>query len=206
MSNKLIVFGDSHIEMYRPFVTDLCAVAGATAYGLINENSVTNAKGQFTSFITSTSSNYIISCLGEVDCNSLVWKKRETMSWKDLVKESIDRYINFLSQFSCKFIVSCVPLPPVELYNVPPFSTKPAQPFRIQVDWDKRLRTDIVNYFNLSMFNLCKQNDIFFLDFTEETKNNSGLLNMDFAINSNNTHLDPIKMKSIIYKKLKELF
>lgn len=199
----MIALGDSHIDIYKPFATTLCLVGGASAYGLHNKESITKALTIFTNFLTPQSPDYVISMLGEVDCNSIAWTLSQgDKSWEGIIDTSITRYINFIKQFRFKFIISSAPLSPVERFDKLPFLT-PTSPRR-SVKWDRSKRAQVVNYFNSKMKKLCIMNNIYFLDFTKETTNDSGLLNMNYAISHKDVHLDRLKMKPILTTKLKE--
>jgi hypothetical protein len=93
--STLVALGDSHLEALQ-FAADLglisardvklCIVPGATAVGLRNPNSATNALGTFRQFVTGLPrSVHVLLHLGEVDCGFVIW-------WMEQVKgESIER-------------------------------------------------------------------------------------------------------------------
>lgn len=107
--NHLIALGDSHLEALK-LAADLnilniesssfFIVPGATAVGLRNPNSVTDALGIFSSALASQSADSrVIIHLGEVDCGFVMWwrAKKYGESVEVQFKESISAYGDFLS-------------------------------------------------------------------------------------------------------------
>lgn len=105
---RLLAFGDSHLIALR-YAAELglldsddnhfCIVPGATAVGLRNPNSTTNALSIFLEFAASRPrSSYVIVQLGEVDCGFVVWwrlqKHGETVERQ--IEESLSAYRGFL--------------------------------------------------------------------------------------------------------------
>ena len=79
----ILVFGDSHSMVFRycnnkqnKFKFHVCEVGGATALGLVNPNSKTNALPIFSNKIRNSNSKMfkkVFLMLGEVDCGFVIW-------------------------------------------------------------------------------------------------------------------------------------
>lgn len=200
----MIALGDSHIELFKNHVVTTCLVPGATAYGLANEDSITQSKDKFDSFLSINKSNYAIFCLGEVDCNSIAWIKRNDLDWRDYIIEATNRYFQYLKTVPRKVIISSAPLPGVDFYNKPPFSDR-RRILRTEVTWNRKTRTLIVDAFNNRLAQLCKENKIPFITFAKETRSPDGMLDKyysKYVEDGVNIHLDPVKMGSIIADKI----
>ena len=81
ISERLIGMGDSHLDNFSFFCAATCRIPGATAHGLVNDNSVTRSREAFKSFLSAFPSYIPFLCLGEVDCNSLPWYISYGMYW-----------------------------------------------------------------------------------------------------------------------------
>lgn len=105
--NKLLAFGDSHLEALK-FAWDLkllqaddaifCIVPGATAVGLRNPNSVTNALEIFQAAAEEhRDATHALIHLGEVDCGFVVWWR--CMKFGESVERQIDCSIDAYGKF-----------------------------------------------------------------------------------------------------------
>lgn len=190
---KFLSLGDSHTIMFRNRCAAMCIVPGATAYGLKNGSSITNGRNIFSSILQVT--DYVpIICLGEVDCNSLLWRLEANI--QDFIDQSTSSLVEFLSSHNKPFIVSSVILPPVDNYQ--------ETQVRTFVHANKVERTAVVKQFN----NLLKQKSTskghLFLDLTPDIEGEDGLLNPYFAKSPRETHLDNKKIIPVIKRKLNE--
>lgn len=90
----MLLFSDSN---------DFCIVPGATAVGLRNPNSITDALNIFRCVVEKSSkSSYVLIHLGEVDCGFVIWwrAKRYGESIQKQVKESLIVYQDFIRELS----------------------------------------------------------------------------------------------------------
>ncbi|HWT98412.1 MAG TPA: hypothetical protein VN229_12385, partial [Terriglobales bacterium] len=108
MHCNFLFVGDSHIGYFRqavqmigllPWQYQFCEVGGATAVGMRNPNSATNALQIFRHFLQDKSrQSTIVLQLGEVDCGFVIWyrarKYEEAM--QDQLRESIAAYLGFV--------------------------------------------------------------------------------------------------------------
>lgn len=105
---RLLVLGDSHIEslqiaadlgLLRSGESEFCIVPGATAVGLRNPNSVTNAISLFRIAARGRSQTHrVLIHLGEVDCGFVMWwrQSRYGESIESQVCQSISAYKEFV--------------------------------------------------------------------------------------------------------------
>jgi len=122
--------GDSHTEVFKsPDMKKMVGVErlrvvtvqGATAFGLSNPNSKTNAITIFKRELRAIPKNQnVVLMLGEVDCGFLVWLQAEKYGTSEIeqMQESLCRYTELLSyiadrNFSSVAVVS-VPPPTIE--------------------------------------------------------------------------------------------
>ncbi len=104
----LIALGDSHLEALK-FAADagllqsadahFCVIPGATAVGLRNPHSTTDALNKFREFLAASPRNaHVLVHLGEVDCGFVIWwrqqKYGETLERQ--LQESLAAYRSFL--------------------------------------------------------------------------------------------------------------
>jgi len=126
---KYFVFGDSHTEVFqyinkkdllRFIEFEVTLVGGATAQGMRNPNSKTNALEIFSNKIYSLSKkSTLFFLLGEVDTGFVIWYR--ALKYQESVEvqllESINHYIKFLEQIIRdgykKIIVISAPLPTI---------------------------------------------------------------------------------------------
>lgn len=186
--------------MFEGLANRLIMVPGATAYGLVNKDSKTKAGAIFSEALNAHKDSFQIFCLGEVDCNALIWKRE--ISIPRFVVKSTNNYINFVKHNSLKPIVCSVPLPPVESYQQPPYSLRKDKP-RGYVKADKKHRTQVVNFFNSRLKTLCTVISCPFINLTPHIQNGEGLLNMKFSRSPADSHLNGL-VEPILRKLLNE--
>jgi hypothetical protein len=108
MQGNILFLGDSHIGYFRRAVQELgflprqdqfCEVGGATAVGMRNPNSATNALQIFRGFLQHKSRQAtVVLQLGEVDCGFVIWyrAKKYNEAIQDQLRESIAAYLAFV--------------------------------------------------------------------------------------------------------------
>lgn len=105
---KLLALGDSHLDALK-FAADLnllavdevsfCIVPGATAVGMRNPNSITNALTQFRMAASSVQdATHVLIHLGEVDCGFVMWWRQQKYgeSIEHQMHESLAAYCDFI--------------------------------------------------------------------------------------------------------------
>ncbi|WP_216351889.1 hypothetical protein [Brevundimonas sp. LM2] len=105
-----LVIGDSHVDAIvagTKHLTLPCKsilVGGATAVGMRNPNSATNALSQFRDAVIPARSNAIpVLQLGEVDCGFVIWYRAEKLgdSIEAQMLASIKAYFGFVDELLC---------------------------------------------------------------------------------------------------------
>ena len=106
--NKILALGDSHIRVFEhtyfkylmpQFSYEICYVPGATAYGIGNLHSQTNAYKIFLEMLEKYNYEEIVVTLGEVDCAYTLWNLAEKTGkpMDTLLELSVERYKIFLN-------------------------------------------------------------------------------------------------------------
>jgi len=214
-----ICLGDSHIKIFSKIDRDrsipgmyfeTIAVPGATARGLLNPNSRTDALQIFRRRIESAKPwQYLFFQLGEVDCGFLIWycAQKYKISIKDALETSILNYCNFLEwirarNFDNIYILS-VPLPTIpdgvnwgEVANA-----------RREVKASQLERTALTLEYNDRLKQECEKRGFCFIDITSEQLNPETQIIDTRFVNSDilDHHLNPIAYSVSIVKILKNL-
>lgn len=124
MKRRILVLGDSHanvfecLEFSRFWISNsfkVVSVGGATASGLENPNSKTDAYNIFRKAINDENPKYVLTMLGEVDTGFVIWYRaqKKEISVIDSLNHTIKTYTNFLSGIKAKRIVFSAPLPTI---------------------------------------------------------------------------------------------
>lgn len=115
---KLLFIGDSHARVFEyikkksflNYYLNIIWVGGATAQGMVNPNSKTNALQIFQEKIKNNTYKHIFIQLGEVDCGFVIWyrakKYSETIEFQ--MERSLKNYFSFvkwLMENKCKSII-----------------------------------------------------------------------------------------------------
>jgi len=213
---NIAVLSDSHGAVFEyaydnnllfPHVLNAEIVAGATAYGLKKENSVSYKK--YENFILKNKKySIVVLQLGEVDCGFLIWhraKKYNTLPTEQIV-HSLDGYkklLDFLLLQKKKIIMAGVILPTIKDHQTVPKGLAP----RDMVSATQKERSDLVLAFNEHLKMLAKEYGCLYVDITNETiDSKSGLLMDDYIEPSKvDCHQKCEKTAHIWARKLKEL-
>lgn len=130
MLGKRIIecFGDSHVNVFNAvnrrqslpgWHFRVNVVRGATAFGLANPNSRTNAYKVFSGWLTTLPPDRpILFMLGEVDAGYLIWMKAQQSGENAyrILDQALARYFGFLEQYANRFsslIIVGAPIPAV---------------------------------------------------------------------------------------------
>jgi len=206
-------FGDSHVAAFRTLnkYPGLCgihfrtvAINGATASGLGNPNSKTNALRTFTALLKrSPTSNSVLFLIGEVDTGFLIWwrAKKYKKDPAQLMEEALTRYNEFLlavKRVHKKVIVCSAPLPTI----------KDGQKFgevasmRREIRATQKKKTDLALDFNQGLRSWCLAQKIEFCDMDLlSLDENTGLVK-EALLNKNPTdhHFDPGEFHRILFE------
>lgn len=214
------VFGDSHTEVFqyisnKKLLTNKCFdvtfVGGATAQGMRNPNSKTNALKEFEDKIYNLKkSSRLIFQLGEVDTGFVIWyrSKKYNETVEEQLTQSINSYVGFLKKIKSKgysrIMVVSAPLPTIqdnqdwgEVANL-----------RKEITATLADRTELTLRYNKLLEEKCKENNFSFIstdDLLLDKSSNKikvSFLNKD----KNNHHLDIDAYSKVIIKKFNDGF
>lgn len=213
---KYFVFGDSHVEVFqyiekenlKPFfIFDVTMVGGATAQGMRNPNSKTNALQVFLEKINNLpTGSRLIFQLGEVDTGFVMWYRAQKYneSVEKQLEETISTYFGFIDKIINlgfkKIKIISAPLPTIEDNQ----DWGEVANARKEIKASKKQRTELTLRYNDILKENCKNRRIEFIDCNDSLYDkNTGYINDKF-INKDklNHHLDLKEYSKIILKKL----
>lgn len=209
---EILVFGDSHSpvfnhplfkEKFPNLFFNVLTVIGATASGLENPNSTTQAYPVFREAVRQTAAKQIIVMLGEVDTGFVIWyraqKYREPVA--AMMDKAITSYSRFLVELKMRFEVVCIsaPLPTIQDGN----DWGDVANARREVTASQLERTALTLEFNRIMQRFCAQNGIRYimlddLSLGEHGIVKAGLLNSD----SSDHHYDQDQYSRLLVEGL----
>jgi hypothetical protein len=198
---EILVLGDSHSPVFNhPLFNEqfphlhfnVLTVIGATASGLENPNSTTQAYPIFKQALEQTNAKQVLVMLGEVDTGFVIWyraqKYRESVA--AMMDKAIASYSQFLAELKTRFEVVCIsaPLPTIRDGN----DWGDVANARREVTASQLERTALTLEFNRIMQQFCSQNAIRYLMLDPVSLGEHGivkakLLNSDCS----NHHYDP---------------
>lgn len=210
-NNHLVALGDSHLAALK-FAADLgilnvgsnyfSIVPGATAVGLRNPNSLTDAVNIFkTSLLNQPLDSHVLIHLGEVDCGFVIWwrAKKYCESVNLQFQESIDAYSQFLEEvLENGFVKLCIAgasLPTIrDGVDFNDIANK-----RSAISVGIQQRTELTLKYNHELNKLANQFGICYFDITDGVLDRSSNLVHDFFRNpdSRDHHLDKQKIVGI---------
>lgn len=220
LSKKIVCIGDSHTGVFHfinynswfsGYFFKTLAVHGATASGIENPNSKTQAKTKFDTFLDSNTNtnSLVLFQLGEIDCGFVIWyrsyKYGETID--EQLNQTLDNYQSYILSAKSKanqIIVMSAILPTIqdgqdygEVANL-----------RKEVKASLKERTDLTLRFNKLMKKFCYEFNILFLDIENQLldKNTNTVKKILLNDNPLDHHLSNQKLGPIILKELNDLF
>ena len=175
---EVLVLGDSHARIFEYWYFMLSlplqyfnvrAVDGATASGLENPNSKTQAYATFRAALDQERYSKIILILGEVDTGFVTWfrAKKYKASIEDMYAQAVERYCSFLDEirrYGEVIVISC-PLPTIQDNN----DWGEVANLRKEVDASRYQRTKLALNFNRAIATHCSGADIRFVGLDEES-------------------------------------
>lgn len=215
---KIHFIGDSHTEVfwYMEFsplyfwrlTPKIKAVHGATATGLANPNSKTQALDIFENYLDEevNKEDYVVFQLGEVDCGFAIWYRAEKhkLSVQKQTQLAINNYSSLIQKSSAingkKTIVCSAVLPTIQEGN----NFGEVANLRKEVKTNIKERTQLTLDFNSMLKQLAEKNRLGFIDLDQHLLNektsviHSKFLHKDPA----NHHLDSSSLAKIISKEL----
>lgn len=181
---RILVFGDSHSNVFRycnektrKFKFNVTHVRGATAQGIVNPNSQTNALNIFTESINNIHNlkkiNRVAVMLGEVDCGYLIWyrHKKYSIPIKDQVELCITNLFSFVENVILKhFLPNQVIILGAHLPTIKDNTDKKfLAGARSEVNASQIDRTRLTILYNALLKKRCRDHNYNYEDITKET-------------------------------------
>lgn len=211
MMCKLLALGDSHLEALKlaselellsSEAEEFCIVPGATAVGLRNPNSLTDALNIFRDAIAKQENDtHILLHLGEVDCGFVIWwralKYGETVNRQ--FKESLLAYMDFALEVRRmgfeKICITGASLPTIRVgIDFGEVANK-----RSEISVDISDRTDLTLEYNTSLMTFAARSSFHYFDISDAVLNRSHGVVSDYFRNPDpvDHHLDKSKVAGV---------
>lgn len=213
-TEKNLVLGDSHSTVFKsrwfkiryPLKQfDVCNILGATASGLENPNSKTQAYRAFSDKLNSgIDYDRVIILLGEIDTGFIIWYRSQKygIPVEETYKKTLKVYTNFVNNVAKhnKVIVISAPLPTISDNN----DWGEVANLRKEIKVSQLKRTNLTLKFNKEVEKYCLSNGIDYLNLDAQSLGQDGLVKKTL-INKNKLdhHYDIRKYLKIIFKNLK---
>ena len=212
------VYGDSHSRIMRavhlrfpdlPFRFRTIGVDGATAFGMANPNSKTNALNVFRYWASSTArAKVALYMMGEVDCGFLIWwrAKKTGADVGGLLRIALRNYQGFLSEQLKRYdhiVVCSAPLPTIPDKGAEGKIAK----FRAEIGVDQLARTKLTLHFNKEMRAWCEMAGIIYIDMDKCSLDPDTGVVGQWLLNENRAdhHYDAVAFTRILYPLLIEV-
>ncbi len=182
---EILVLGDSHASVFLHesfkkhfphYDIKVVSIGGATASGMDNPNSQTQAYPLFVQALRTSRAKKVIVLLGEIDTGFVIWYRaiKYQASVESMLQRTVTVYSRFLSELARAVPVLCIsaPLPTIqdgkewgEVANA-----------RKEVRTSQRERTELTLRFNRQMQQHCQQQGIEYLMLDEECLGEDGCI------------------------------
>lgn len=169
---EILVLGDSHTPIFNHpafkqgfpgLVFNVVTVIGATASGLENPNTKTQAYPIFKEALRQSAAQKVIIMLGEVDTGFVIWyrARKYLESVSAMTDKAISSYSRFLQEVSERFNVVCIstPLPTIQDGN----NWGDVANARREIATTQAERTALTLHFNQKMQAFCQQRGICYI-------------------------------------------
>lgn len=214
-----ICLGDSHSAVLNYIrqqnlvskATFVCyPMPGATVSGIRNSSSKTGAISKIRKVLKNAGRwNSIIVLLGEIDCGYTIWYKVEQkgIPLADAFNTVIARYQDFLNELKDlkfkKILVISAPLPPIPDHHT---LGETAQ-IRSIIQASRHEKTQLTINFNQVMENWCQENQILYINTTQDLLDPNTLILKDEYDNHNpyDHHLSIRAYSNLLVSKLQPL-
>jgi hypothetical protein len=212
----VVCLGDSHIQIFQHVATagllphawfSVCCVVGATAQGMVNPFSVTDALSTFRSRLEMAEAwQPVVFQLGEVDCGFLVWYRaqRDGISVESQVETSLANYRAFLDEVTARgfgdVYVLSVPLPTIRDGQ----DWGEVAHARRTITATQSERTELTLRYNERLAEICAECSAVFVDVTSFQLDPATGLVADSLLNPDraNHHLNPAPYARVVAEKL----
>lgn len=197
MAKKQLLFlGDSHIQVFQyirdrnllpDYELNTMMIVGASAQGMVNWDSKTNALAEFTKALQVPTKDYsmIFTQLGEVDCGYSIWYRMQKhgTSREEELQRSVEHYLQFLLQLR-SFGYRHICITGAVLPTIPDDVEWEGEVAKIrsEVTVSYRERTDITLQYNTLLQEKAKEHGFYYCDITADILDpESQLLDRHFA-------------------------
>jgi hypothetical protein len=211
--NKILVLGDSHVEVFsnRQFLLtypktyfDVCSVGGATASGLENPRSKTQAFQIFDKALKEKDYDEIIVMLGEVDTGFVIWYRAQKydVDVMKMFKQAVDNYANFLDKVkqSGDLTVLSTPLPTIN-----DSSSGEIAHTRKEITTTQKERVDLTLSFNQAIQRLCEEKNIKYINLDDKSLGKDGVVKLELKNKDpKDHHYDFNQYAKLIISKFKK--
>jgi hypothetical protein len=211
------VLGDSHVQVFdyinkkyarSEYFFQITRVDGATALGMVNPNSKTNALEIFENKISTIQDKNapLLFLLGEVDAGFVIWYRAEKYneSVESQLQLSVVNYLKFLNKLTAlgygNLYVLSVPLPTISDYQ----ALGAIANLRKEIHSTMKQRTELTLSYNKLLKEVCKKNHIPFLDMDSPLLDNDTGVIKSIFLNSNPSdhHLRQSTYGELCYKTI----
>ncbi len=211
--DEVLVLGDSHVEVFKhwkfiqafpSFTFSVCSVGGATASGLENPNSKTQAYTIFSKALEEKKRKKVIIMLGEVDTGFVIWYRAQKygVDVTHMLTEAVKNYCSFLADVSTKadqIIVISTPLPTIKDRN----AMGEVANLRKSVKTTIHERTALTLKFNREIEKYCKTQDITFINLDDDCLGVDGAVKKEMkSKNPRDHHYDQRQFSQLIIKRV----
>ncbi|BDY13545.1 SGNH/GDSL hydrolase family protein [Hydrogenimonas cancrithermarum] len=180
----ILVLGDSHVTVFHNFrfmlhfpfkYFQVVSVGGATASGLENPRSKTQAYNIFNDTVAKKDFDKIIIMLGEVDTGFVIWYRasKYNTTVEEMFHQAVDKYTAFISRLAArsKLIVISTPLPTIDEKSKGEVAHARKEVKASQLD-----RTKLTLKFNKAIENYCKEHHIDMINLDNQSLGKNGLV------------------------------
>ncbi len=195
---RVLVIGDSHMRVFEhPLLRlalpqlrfDVRYVPGASAIGLLNENSKTRSGSIFREKLESATYDHVVISLGEVDVSSALWLNAEYhgLDVQNLFLRALWTYKTFILRHCplARTVVLGASLPTVEKYEK---GVDDDHDIRSTVRADWRQRIELARAFNDDMAEWCAKHGIPHLDTASAVLDDNGLVRAGWRVRRRKDH------------------
>lgn len=218
----ILCIGDSHVNMFLPFQKlptilpgsqwTIKSVAGATAMGLVNPNSKTQALPVFRQVLAGVSNKQtlVVMQLGEVDCGFVIWYRANKygLDIQSQLHQSLSNYFGFVQddvvgQGFCKIVICSATLPTIQ-DNCDWGEVATA---RRDVKATLLERTALTVIYNQQLKQFCDSNGFYYLNMEKHTLDpRTGVVKKKFLNpNRNDHHLNLTQLFPYLLSEVKQL-
>ena len=200
---RILVIGDSHggvfeycfdHDLLAPHLVNCEIVAGATAYGLNNDQSATGAWQKFAAALDRFSCfDVVVIVLGECDCSYALWKKAESLQLPptELIPRSLQGVKRLLARVEQNQAVRRIVLAGASLPSIEDgMLAMQENLLRREIAATQKERTGLVLEFNRRLAALAAELGVGYFDLTGQTMSlQTGLLDRRYAAGGDDHHL-----------------